>query len=108
MKNLLLAAAAVVGLSACTGPGGEIDYARTALLGAGVGAGAFMLGGVMKGDQQPRGYGYGGGHHRHKPAGYYSHPQPQPYYQQPYQHAYPQAYPQHQPYYPQQQRGWGF
>lgn len=55
MKRVSLVAAALVALSGCTGPHGQIDYAKTAILGAGVGGAAFLLGGALS-DQSGRGY----------------------------------------------------
>lgn len=86
MRKTLIAATLAIALIGCTGPNGRIDYGNTALLGAGVGAGTFLLGGAIKGDQHYRqrhygnpyqGYGYGGGYNRGYGGGY-------GYQQQPY------------------------
>lgn len=74
MKPTIIAATLLL-LGGCVAPDGRVDYARTALLGAGVGAGTFMLGGAIRGDQPPYGYGYGGGYG----AGY-GYVQHQPFY----------------------------
>lgn len=59
MRKTLIISALAFSLAGCAGPYGRVDYGRTALLGAGLGAGAFLLGGAIKGDQQyRRGYGY--------------------------------------------------
>ena len=60
---LALSAALLAG--GCTAPNGRVDYGRTALLGAGVGAAAALTAGALADKPRPyhgnrRGYGYNG------------------------------------------------
>jgi hypothetical protein len=62
MKRMFIAAAALSALAACTDPYGRVDPARSALLGAGLGAaGGAIIGGLA--DDGPR-------HHHHRRYGY--------------------------------------
>jgi hypothetical protein len=62
MKRMFLAAAALSTLAACTDPYGRVDPARSALLGAGIGAaGGAVIGGIAQSNQKPPHYGYGYG-----------------------------------------------
>ena len=76
-----LALGAAVLVAGCTDPYGRVDPARTALLGAGIGAAAGLAGGAIAADNQRRsyygpgyGYNYGGGYYRPPPGYYYGRP----------------------------------
>ena len=69
----IMAGCALVGFATlgCEGPNGRIDPIRTGVLGAGLGAGAFGLGGLIAQDQQYRRYrpSYGHAGYGHRPYG---------------------------------------
>lgn len=81
LNRKLVAVAALAGavlVAGCTDPYGRVDPARTALLGAGIGAAAGLAGGAIAADNQRRSYyGYYGG------PGYYAPPPPRYYYPRP-------------------------
>ncbi|MBW8268084.1 hypothetical protein [Caldovatus aquaticus] len=80
MRRLMTVAAlaGAVLAAGCTDPYGRVDPARTALLGAGIGAAAGLAGGAIAAENQRRSYyGYYGG-----PA-YYPPPPPRYYYPRP-------------------------
>jgi hypothetical protein len=80
---ILALSAALLGTAGCTDPYGRVDYGRTALLGAGIGAAAGLVAGAAADQPRPY-YGdrrggryyrddyYGGGYRR----GYYAPPPP--------------------------------
>lgn len=86
MLPVLALSAALLG-AGCTDPYGRVDYGRTALLGAGVGAAAALVAGAAADQPRPyyghRGGYYGGGGYR---GGYYAPPPPRGYgyYGRPY------------------------
>lgn len=72
---VLAVSAALLG-AGCTDPYGRVDYGRTALLGAGVGAAAALVAGAAADQPRPY-YGHRGGYYAPPPPrgyGYYGRP----------------------------------
>ncbi|GGG27336.1 hypothetical protein GCM10010964_14090 [Caldovatus sediminis] len=67
----VFALAGTVLAAGCTDPYGRVDPARTALLGAGIGAAAGLAGGAIAAESQRRSYYYGPGYYAPPPPGYY-------------------------------------
>ena len=86
MLPLLALGAALLG-AGCTDPYGRVDYGRTALLGAGLGAAAGLAAGAVSdqprpyyGERRGRGYDRGDYHGGSYRRGYYAPPPPPPRY----------------------------
>ena len=83
LKTKLLTALALGGAvlaAGCTDPYGRVDPARTALLGAGIGAAAGIGGGAIAADNQRRSYGYYPGYYAPPPPPGYYYRRPRYYY----------------------------
>jgi hypothetical protein len=77
---IALALAGAVLATGCTDPYGRVDPARTALLGAGIGAAAGLAGGAIAAESQRRSYYYGPGYYAPPTPGYYYYRRPRYYY----------------------------